>query len=177
MAVEKRSPVSPASPASPIDIVDENIIRKYQFGDGDDLYAKLQRFAGSHGIEQRGIERVPSDERSMSGMLPVALMVKRPHPRFTSTPTADPSPHKVALSQPRRPNLCPRCNRHPRLRPPLLRRRAHHRPGQPHLRPARLLLLHSRSQARPAPARPLPLLLWLVRRQIWSVALPFASPP
>lgn len=80
MAVEKRSPASPASPASSLEIVEENIIRKHQFGDGNGLYAKLQRFAGSHGIEQRGIERVPSDERSMSGILPVALMVKRPRP-------------------------------------------------------------------------------------------------
>ncbi|KAK1830004.1 permease for cytosine/purines, uracil, thiamine, allantoin-domain-containing protein [Podospora conica] len=74
MAVEKEvtviPPISPASSA----LLEENIIRKHQFGDGDGLYAKLQRFAGSHGIEQRGIERVPSDERSTSGMLPVALM-------------------------------------------------------------------------------------------------------
>jgi len=53
MAVEKRSPVSPASF---IDIVEENINRNPQFGDDDGLYARLQRFAGSHGIEQRGIE-------------------------------------------------------------------------------------------------------------------------
>lgn len=85
MAVEKRSPASPASPASSLEIVEENIIRKHQFGDGDGLYAKLQRFAGSHGIEQRGIERVPSDERSMSGILPVALMVKRPHPLYLNS--------------------------------------------------------------------------------------------
>ncbi|KAI9757791.1 MAG: purine-cytosine permease [Chaenotheca gracillima] len=31
---------------------------------GNSLYAKLQRFAGKFGIEQRGIERVPEDERT-----------------------------------------------------------------------------------------------------------------
>ncbi|KAL3422163.1 Purine-cytosine permease fcyB 3 [Phlyctema vagabunda] len=35
---------------------------------GDTLYARAQRFAGRFGVEQRGIERVPSDERSGASM-------------------------------------------------------------------------------------------------------------
>ena len=35
---------------------------------GDSLYAKTQRLAGKLKIEQRGIERVPEDEREDSGL-------------------------------------------------------------------------------------------------------------
>lgn len=31
---------------------------------GNSLYANVQRFAGRYGVEQRGIERVPEDERT-----------------------------------------------------------------------------------------------------------------
>ena len=31
---------------------------------GNTLYARIQRFAGRYGVEQRGIERVPEDERT-----------------------------------------------------------------------------------------------------------------
>ncbi|PNS15648.1 Purine-cytosine permease fcyB [Sphaceloma murrayae] len=34
---------------------------------GDSMYAKMQRFAGKFNIEQRGIERVPEDERTDTG--------------------------------------------------------------------------------------------------------------
>lgn len=34
---------------------------------GDSLYAKAQRLAGRFNIEQRGIERVPEDERDDGG--------------------------------------------------------------------------------------------------------------
>lgn len=45
---------------------------------GDTVYAKLMRFAGRFGVEQRGIERVPEDERTDKGfkaLLNVATMV------------------------------------------------------------------------------------------------------
>jgi hypothetical protein len=44
---------------------------------GNTLYAKLQRFAGKFGVEQRGIERVPEDERTDTrGALNIATMVR-----------------------------------------------------------------------------------------------------
>jgi hypothetical protein len=48
----------------------------FEYGTG--LRAKLMRFAGKVGIEQRGIERVPENERTDSGfkaLLNVATMV------------------------------------------------------------------------------------------------------
>lgn len=42
---------------------------------GDSLYAKLQRFASKFGVEARGIERVPSDERTDGGMSKIGTLV------------------------------------------------------------------------------------------------------
>lgn len=45
---------------------------------GDSWYAKIQRVAGKFNVEQRGIERVPEDERTEQGiraLLNVATMV------------------------------------------------------------------------------------------------------
>lgn len=42
---------------------------------GDTLYAKLQRFVGRYGVEQRGIERVPEDERSDKNTWKVGTVV------------------------------------------------------------------------------------------------------
>lgn len=45
---------------------------------GDSYYAKIQRFAGKFNIEQRGIERVPENERTEEGfkaLLNVGTMV------------------------------------------------------------------------------------------------------
>lgn len=43
---------------------------------GDSLYAKLQRFAGKLNVEQRGIERVPDNERTDTSYLNVGSMVR-----------------------------------------------------------------------------------------------------
>jgi len=43
---------------------------------GDTTYAKLQRFAGKFGVEQRGIERVPDDERTDKHAWKVGTMVR-----------------------------------------------------------------------------------------------------
>lgn len=43
---------------------------------GDTLYAKLQRFAGRLKVEQRGIERVPDNERTDTSYLNVGSMVR-----------------------------------------------------------------------------------------------------
>ncbi|KAK0618020.1 purine-cytosine permease [Bombardia bombarda] len=53
---------------------DENAIHEKDFGAGDTLYAKLQRVAGKYGLEQRGIERVPIDERTDSSVSNVGTM-------------------------------------------------------------------------------------------------------
>jgi hypothetical protein len=42
---------------------------------GDSLYAKLQRFAGRFNIEQRGIERVPENERTDTSYVNIGSMV------------------------------------------------------------------------------------------------------
>jgi hypothetical protein len=54
---------------------DENAIHKSEFTEGNSAYARLQRFAGKFGLEQRGIERVPSDERTDSGMSKIGTLV------------------------------------------------------------------------------------------------------
>lgn len=48
---------------------------------GNGLYAKVQRLAGRFNVEQRGIERVPEDERTDTGfkaLLNVSTMVGVP---------------------------------------------------------------------------------------------------
>ncbi|KAL9021975.1 MAG: hypothetical protein Q9185_000846 [Variospora sp. 1 TL-2023] len=45
------------------------------FAIGDSLYARIQRFAGKYSIEQRGIERVPEDERTDTEQWLAANMV------------------------------------------------------------------------------------------------------
>lgn len=55
---------------------------------GDTWYAKTQRLAGKLRIEQRGIERVPEDERDDKGfkaLLNVATMVHRSVPVVSQT--------------------------------------------------------------------------------------------
>jgi hypothetical protein len=42
---------------------------------GNSTYAKLQRLAGRFHVEQRGIERVPEDERTDKSTLKVGTMV------------------------------------------------------------------------------------------------------
>ena len=44
---------------------------------GDSWYARTQRFAGRFKIEQRGIERVPEDERTDSSLIKVGTMVRK----------------------------------------------------------------------------------------------------
>jgi hypothetical protein len=56
-------------------IGDENAIHKSEFTEGNSLYARLQRMAGRFGVEQRGIERVPSDERTDTGMSKIGTLV------------------------------------------------------------------------------------------------------
>jgi hypothetical protein len=56
-------------------IGDEGAVPAETFVLGDSFYAKAQRLAGKFGVEQRGIERVPSDERLPAGMSQIGTMV------------------------------------------------------------------------------------------------------
>jgi hypothetical protein len=42
----------------------DGAVRGETFEAGDTMYHRLQRLAGKYGVEQRGIERVPEDERT-----------------------------------------------------------------------------------------------------------------
>jgi len=55
----------------------ENVVREKDLSAGEGLYASLHRFAGRFGVEERGIERVPRDERPNVGMSQVGLMVRK----------------------------------------------------------------------------------------------------
>lgn len=45
------------------------------FVTGDSTYAKIQRFVSRFGVEPRGIERVPEDERTDDNLMKVGTMV------------------------------------------------------------------------------------------------------
>lgn len=45
------------------------------FVEGDSAYAKIQRFAARFNIEQRGIERVPENERTDTGLANIGTLV------------------------------------------------------------------------------------------------------
>ncbi|KAK6820600.1 hypothetical protein PG987_015000 [Apiospora arundinis] len=51
-----------------------NAVPEDDFASGDSLYARIQKVAGRFGVEQRGIERVPSDERTKESMSEVGTM-------------------------------------------------------------------------------------------------------
>jgi NCS1 nucleoside transporter family len=55
-------------------IPDDGAVAAETFVLGDSWYAKTQRLAGKFGVEQRGIERVPSDERSPAHISQVGTM-------------------------------------------------------------------------------------------------------
>lgn len=58
---------------------DDGAVAGETFAYGDGFYAKAQRFAGKMKIEQRGIERVPENERTDTGfkaLLNVSTMVR-----------------------------------------------------------------------------------------------------
>lgn len=55
--------------------VDEGAVPGETFVQGNTLYAKVQRLAARFHVEQRGIERVPEDERFDNSLLNVGTMV------------------------------------------------------------------------------------------------------
>ena len=56
-------------------ISDGGAVHAETFVVGDSFYARAQRLAGRFGVEQRGIERVPSDERLPDSMSQIGTMV------------------------------------------------------------------------------------------------------
>jgi hypothetical protein len=54
---------------------DSGAVHGESFVVGDTLYARLQRFVGRYGVEQRGIERVPEDERTDTNTYKIGTMV------------------------------------------------------------------------------------------------------
>lgn len=46
------------------------------FVTGNSLYARTQRFAAKFGVEPRGIERVPEDERTDTNLVKVGTLVR-----------------------------------------------------------------------------------------------------
>ena len=63
---------------------DEGAVHADTFLVGDSWYAKVQRFGSKFGVEARGIERVPNDERSDTGMSKIGTMVSHALPRQTA---------------------------------------------------------------------------------------------
>lgn len=57
-------------------VVETGAVPTEALTEGDGLRAKLMRLAGKFGVEQRGIERVPEDERTdVNGVTNVGTMV------------------------------------------------------------------------------------------------------
>jgi hypothetical protein len=57
-------------------VVDDGSAPVQSFVQGETLYAKTQRFAARFHVEQRGIERVPENERDDRSLLNVGTMVR-----------------------------------------------------------------------------------------------------
>lgn len=60
---------------SSVDIQNDGAVHAETFEMGTGLVGKLQRLAGRFGVEQRGIERVPADERLNDGMSTIGTLV------------------------------------------------------------------------------------------------------
>lgn len=55
--------------------IEDGAVPGESFEVGNSLYARIQRLAGKFNIEQRGIERVPENERTDTSLLNVGTMV------------------------------------------------------------------------------------------------------
>jgi hypothetical protein len=73
--VESGREKAPSGYDSAEQIGDEGAVSAETFVVGDSMYHKLQRFAGKFGVEARGIERVPSNERTDTGMSKIGTLV------------------------------------------------------------------------------------------------------
>lgn len=57
-------------------VSDIDAVPSYMPTEGNSLFGKLQAFAGKFGVEQRGIERVPNDERTDSSLSQIGTLVR-----------------------------------------------------------------------------------------------------
>ena len=80
---------------------------------GDTLYARLQRLAGRFGVEQRGIERVPEDERTDKSTFKVGTMVRQTTSTISERENGSLCSTLVASSQHGRLVVRDRCPRYP----------------------------------------------------------------
>lgn len=96
-------------------IPDDGAVAAETFVIGDSFYARAQRLAGKFGVEQRGIERVPSDERTDAGMSQIGTLVWIPKIYLTSTPKSTTNSMTVAICQYGRFFVCNRGTRISRL--------------------------------------------------------------
>ncbi|KAJ8113950.1 hypothetical protein ONZ43_g5022 [Nemania bipapillata] len=53
---------------------DTNAVNSHSLTEGNSFFARLQAFVGKYGVEQRGIERVPEDERTDTSMSQVGTL-------------------------------------------------------------------------------------------------------
>lgn len=60
---------------APVYADDSGAVAGESFAVGNSLYARVQRAVGKFGVEQRGIERVPEDERTDTNLRKVGTMV------------------------------------------------------------------------------------------------------
>jgi hypothetical protein len=56
-------------------VLDDGAVPGESFEHGTGLFAKMHRLAGRFGVEQRGIERVPENERTDTSLINVGTMV------------------------------------------------------------------------------------------------------
>jgi hypothetical protein len=131
---------------------------------GDSLYHKLQRFAGKMNMEQRGIERVPDDERTDTNTYKIGTMVLlAPTPFFENLKLT----FAVASRKHGRELLRHWSSRQPRFRSWICRRSfdnlVHQRDGNNTC----LLLLYLRPKIRIEANDLVAILLWLLWSQSW----------
>ena len=79
--VKPEGDVESGSPTSTWDtdvreVVSGNAVRNQDVVAGNSLLARLQNFAGKYGMEQRGIEWVPDDEREDTSVFRMGMMVR-----------------------------------------------------------------------------------------------------
>lgn len=74
-------------PSTDTATIDEAAVPTAEFGVGDTWYARAQRLAGNFGVEQRGIERVPSNERLAAGLSQIGTLVSLSALRSSTAPS------------------------------------------------------------------------------------------
>jgi hypothetical protein len=163
--IESDGKTSPPDEKAVSDIdIEEGAVYTAQLAQGDAWTAKLQRVFGKYKIEQRGIERVPEDERTdTNGVVNVGTMVCCS--RSSSSHTTDHIKIPVACGEHGRELVRDRRPRDAGVWA-WLRRHDPHDPVREHARyhPSRVLVdVWTRIWF--APDGALPVLLWLPRRK------------